>query len=162
GRTQRSGSGCVPARERLTEGCMETLGRSRCAPGAQERNTTMKIHRLPRHPKSNAGRARRRRRPALERLEARRLLATFTVDRLAGQAGGLTFEQAIMNANKPSERDRIEFNIPNLGGPGLVARGRFLITQPLDIDGTTQPGYTPERPMIVLQDEARLNNPAIA
>jgi uncharacterized repeat protein (TIGR01451 family) len=89
----------------------------------------------------------------LETLESRQLLATFTVSNAAG--GGIgTLRDAIFLANATPGRDRIVFNIPG-AGVQTINLGTSLpsITDPLDIDATTQPGYT-GRPLVALDGAA--------
>ena len=51
--------------------------------------------------------------------------------------------QAMFEANDPGPRDRITFNIPGAGPHTITPTTRNLpnINQPVEIDGTTQPGY---------------------
>ena len=52
--------------------------------------------------------------------------------------------QAMFEANDPGPRDRITFNIPGAGPHTITPTTRLLptIDQPVEIDATTQPGYT--------------------
>ena len=79
----------------------------------------------------------------LESLEDRRLLATFTVAD-NGDAGVGTLRQAILDANAAAGMDAIEFNIPG-GGTQTISVASPLpdITDPVVIDGYTQPGASP-------------------
>ncbi|HJT30908.1 MAG TPA: Calx-beta domain-containing protein, partial [Pirellulales bacterium] len=106
-------------------------------------------------------RSKKRRRPArffVELLENRALLATYTVnDPGPGLGGGavVTLMEAIGLANAhPNDSggaDVINFNIPG-GGVQTISPQMPLpeITDPVIIDGTTQDGYGPEQPMIVI------------
>ena len=80
------------------------------------------------------------RRLAVEQLEDRRMLATFTVTNLddapvamAGEAPG-TLRQAVFDANATEEADVIEFQ-NGLTGTILLTGGELAITRTLSIDG---------------------------
>lgn len=85
-----------------------------------------------------------RRRPALEGLEQRELLATFTVtntsDAIPAIPGSL--RAAIINSNVTTGTDQIVFNI---GGSGVHTITPIAplpaLTDTVVLDGTTQPGY---------------------
>ena len=81
------------------------------------------------------------RRLSCESLEDRTLLTTFTVLN-TDDAGAGSFRQAIVDANANTGPDIIHFNI---GGGGAQAIELFTalptITDPVTIDGTTQPGF---------------------
>ena len=113
--------------------------------------------------------AQRRRRLLLEQFEDRRLLATFVVntslDNLdfvdafgRDEFGSITLRGAISAANRHNNADNadggpdvIEFNIPGSGVQTIpILEGLPLITDPVIIDGTTQPGYLPQQPLIEL------------
>jgi hypothetical protein len=80
-------------------------------------------------------------------LEPRLLLATFTVTSNGIAAGSL--RQAITDANASPGADRIVFNMPGTAAPATTIRGSVpVITGPLDIDGTTQPGYAVGKPVV--------------
>lgn len=83
----------------------------------------------------------RDRRPRIERLEDRRLLATFTVTNTLDSGSG-SLRDAITQANTNAGADVIEFNI---GGSGVqtinLASALPTIIDPVTIDGTTQPGF---------------------
>lgn len=69
-------------------------------------------------------------------------------------SGSCTFRAALEQANATAERDRIHFSIPGTG-PHVIQPTRQnkdlpVITDPVVIDATTQPGYTSTTPMIVL------------
>src|SRR5689334_34334 len=104
-------------------------------------------------------------RPRCEPLEDRRLLATFTVnvtdeanDALSGdgrcdtnlfQSGDqCSLRAAIEAANENADADEIDFAI-NSGVQTINVRGTLLISNPVTIDATTQPGFT-NQPLIVL------------
>jgi CSLREA domain-containing protein len=88
----------------------------------------------------------RPRRLRLEVLEDRHLLSIFTVNSTddAGDPATTTLRQAIEAANAASGEDRIEFNIPG-AGPHTIQPASALpaITDPVTIDGYTQPGARP-------------------
>lgn len=69
------------------------------------------------------------------------LAATFTVTH-TGDSGAESLRQAILNANANLGLDTIEFNI--LAGPYTISPATALpiITDPVIIDGTTQPGFS--------------------
>jgi hypothetical protein len=88
--------------------------------------------------------------PRVESLEGRRLLATFTVT----DAGDLdassqpvpgSLRQAILDANASPGPDTIAFNIPGAGVHTIAPAQSALptITDPVTIDGYTQPGASP-------------------
>ena len=77
------------------------------------------------------------------------LLATYTVTNTGVDAGSL--RAAIASANANAGPDVIRFNIP--GTPAPVHQIRSVlpeITDTLDIDATSQPGYSAGRPMVQL------------
>ena len=90
--------------------------------------------------------------------------AVFTVTTTASGGCDVGLEcsliAAISRANQTAEHDTITFNIP---GPG-VHRIWFIlptITNPLTIDGTTQPGYNSADPFptpMISIDGSRFNN----
>jgi hypothetical protein len=85
--------------------------------------------------------------PTAQALEPRLLLATFTVTNTGVDAGSL--RQAITDANANPGADVIRFNIPGTQAPATTIRSTLpAITGPLDIDGTSQPGYTTGKPVI--------------
>ena len=55
--------------------------------------------------------------------------------------GGCTLREAIDAANATPARDRITFSIGLTGVQTITTTGLPVITQPVEIDGTTQPGY---------------------
>lgn len=84
--------------------------------------------------------ARRRAAPRAEALESRALLATFTVNTTADSGAG-SLRQAILSADSTPGADVIDFAIGT--GPQTIAPLTALpaITDPVTIDGTSQPGY---------------------
>jgi hypothetical protein len=75
-----------------------------------------------------------------EMLERRRLLATFMVTNTLDSGGG-SLRQAIISANATTAADRIEFNIAGAGVKTITPLTPLpAISQPLTIDGYTQPG----------------------
>src|SRR6266487_1932742 len=92
----------------------------------------------------------RRVRPVLEQLEDRRLLSTFAVEN-TNLAGPGSLLLAIVQANDNPGLDTINFNIPGSGVQTIVPTVQLpLITDPVIIDGTSQPGYAPGQPVIEL------------
>ncbi|HJQ36218.1 MAG TPA: right-handed parallel beta-helix repeat-containing protein [Thermoanaerobaculia bacterium] len=68
------------------------------------------------------------------------LAATFIVTTTADSGLG-SLDQVILDANANSGLDTIHFNIAG-GGPQVITTGALpIITDPVVIDGTTQPGY---------------------
>jgi hypothetical protein len=68
--------------------------------------------------------------------------ATFTVT-TANESGAGSLRQAIEAANTNAGPDNISFNIPGAGVQTIVlSSGLPAITDPVTIDGTTQPGYS--------------------
>src|SRR5438309_8121763 len=98
-------------------------------------------------PVSGTTRPRPGRRPFLEVLESRCLPSVFTVvNNLDSGAGSL--RQAILDNNKTPGQNAIHFNIPKLDEIGPITP-LPVITNPVIIDGTTQPGYSGQ-PLIQL------------
>lgn len=93
----------------------------------------------------------------LEPLEERRLLAVLAVSN-ANDAGAGSLRAAILQSNASAEQDVIEFAIP--GSAPVIALETPLpeITSPVDIDGTSQPGYS-GRPVVQI-DGAKLTGGA--
>ncbi len=94
-------------------------------------------------PKPPGTPSRNRLAPRGEALEPRALLATFTVFSTDDSGTG-TLRDAILAANDAPGADRIEFAIQQATGPlGAVTVLSPLpaITDPVVVDGTTQPGY---------------------
>jgi hypothetical protein len=79
--------------------------------------------------------------PHIEALEERRMLSTFIVSTVADSGPG-SLRQAIMDNNSSPTPNIIEFDI----GTGVqriyVNSALPAITNPVTIDGTTQPGFT--------------------
>ena len=87
--------------------------------------------------------------PRVEQVEARRLLATFTVLNVA-DAGPDSLRQAILDANTAPGLDEIRFNIPGPGPFSIIPQTALpTVSDPVVIDGTTQPGFA-GRPVIEL------------
>src|SRR5262249_12438634 len=95
---------------------------------------------------------RRGHRPRVEELEDRRLLSTFLVQNTADSGAG-SFRQAILGAHAPAGLDTIPFNV---GGAGVrsiaLASPLPTITDPVLLDGSTQPGFT-DMPLIELNGQ---------
>jgi hypothetical protein len=86
-----------------------------------------------------------------EALEPRLLLATFTVTNTASTGAG-SLRQAILDANAAAGADVIRFNLPTAPAAGYIIRSALpAVTGPTDVDGTTQPGYTFGKPVVVVQ-----------
>lgn len=95
-----------------------------------------------------SSRRRQRGRPqarGVERLEPRALLATFTVTSNADSGAGVftpgELRWAIDEANNLPGLDTIEFRLPDGSTTISLLDGLESITDPLILDGTTQPGY---------------------
>ncbi len=89
-------------------------------------------------------------RPLLEVLEDRMLLSTFVVAKTDDSGPG-TLRQAILDANANSGADTIKFSISGSGVQTITPTSQLpTITDPVTIDGTTQLGYAPDKPLIVL------------
>ena len=97
----------------------------------------------------------------LERLEDRRLLAAFTVVNTADSGAG-SLRQAILDANAApnpaSGVDQILFDIPGSGVQTIQPTSDPLpeITDPVSIDGYTQPGSSPNSNPVNSADNATL------
>lgn len=89
---------------------------------------------------------------AVERLESRDLLTTFTVTTVADSGEG-SLRAAIDLANQDNTLDTIEFNIINLSGSFIkqisLQSDLPLITTPIHFDGTTMPTYD-GAPLVIL------------
>ncbi|HEX4590516.1 MAG TPA: FG-GAP-like repeat-containing protein [Gemmataceae bacterium] len=94
----------------------------------------------------------RRRRLLLELLEGRDAPAVFTVSTTA-DAGAGSLRQAILDADAHPGLDSIQFAIST--GPQTIAPATALpdITDPVVVDGASQPGYS-GTPLIVLSGSA--------
>jgi parallel beta-helix repeat protein len=77
----------------------------------------------------------------LEELEGRQAPATFTVTNTA-DSGASSLRQAILNANANPGLDLINFAIPGAGTHTIAPLTPLpFVTDPVILDGTTQPGY---------------------
>lgn len=84
-----------------------------------------------------------KRSPRLETLEARQLLATFTVTNAADSGAG-SLRAAISSANTAPGADTIAFNLSGAGVHTIALSSALpAVIDALTIDGTTQPGYRP-------------------
>lgn len=84
----------------------------------------------------------RNRRPLrFEKLEERRLLATYVVSNTADSGMG-SLRQAILESNASLARDTIAFSIASIPRKIEPKSGLPPITDPVTIDATTQPGYS--------------------
>ena len=80
--------------------------------------------------------------------------ATFTVTTTSDSGAG-SLRQAISDANDTPGPNLIAFNIPGAGVQTIRSYGGLLlVTNPVAIDGTTQPGYA-GMPLIVLDGASR-------
>lgn len=81
----------------------------------------------------------------IEALEDRRVLATFMVTQVADSGVG-SLRQAILDANSTTNVGGADSIVFNIGGGGVqtiqLAAALDAITDPVIIDGTTQPGFT--------------------
>jgi hypothetical protein len=89
------------------------------------------------------------RRPLIDRLEDRRLMATFAVTSAADSGAG-SLRDAIAQANATTSADVINFAIGS-GGVTINLQSPLNITRPVTIDATTQPGYSTS-PVVRLND----------
>ena len=86
-------------------------------------------------------RSRRRAPLAVEALEDRLVPSTFWVTNTLDSGPG-SLRQAILGANAHPGRDAINFAIPGAGVHTIAPRSALpAITDPVVINGTTQPGY---------------------
>ena len=76
-----------------------------------------------------------------EELEQRRQLATFVVSNTEDSGEG-SLRQAILNSNASPDRDTIDFFIEGLSRTIELKSALPYVTDPVTIDGTTQPGYS--------------------
>ena len=83
-----------------------------------------------------------RRRPRLEMMEDRTLLSTFLVSN-TGDSGPGSLRQAILDSNAATgATNTIDFDIPGNGVQTIAPLSSLpAITQPVLIDGYSQPGY---------------------
>src|SRR4051794_34774789 len=81
-------------------------------------------------------------RPVLEGLEGQTLLANFLVAN-TNDSGDGSLRQAILDANGAAGLDTITFNIPGTGVQTISPTSQLPdITDPVTIDGTSQPGFS--------------------
>jgi len=84
---------------------------------------------------------RTRYRPRVEAVEARLLLSTLTVTTTADSGAG-SLRQAIMDSNASTGPSVIDFNISSSGPQTITPKSALPpITNPVTIDGTSEPGY---------------------
>jgi len=90
-------------------------------------------------------------RAAIESLEVRRLLATFTVTNVNDSGAG-SFRQALLNASADNlSADTINFNIAGAGVHTISPQSALpQIDGKVTINGTSQPGYT-NKPLIEIE-----------
>jgi hypothetical protein len=89
--------------------------------------------------------------------------ADLADDKCSDTYGNCTLRAAIENANKSSHRDTIFFNIPGPGPFTIYLKSTLpYLLFPIIIDGTSQYGYTKERPSIVLSGKDLLKNVSIS
>ncbi len=107
---------------------------------------------------SSKSRVARRRafRQAFDRLEDRRLMATFAVTN-ANESGAGSLRAAITSANATPAADVISFNIAGGGVKTINLLNVLTIDQPVTIDATTQPGYA-GAPLVRVRNGASVNN----
>src|SRR5207244_573235 len=91
------------------------------------------------------------------RLEPKALAASFTVTN-TNDSGAGSLRQAILDANASAGADTISFNI-SASGVQRITLTTILpsITDPVTIDGTTQPGFS-GTPVIVVNGNFRTGN----
>ena len=90
--------------------------------------------------------------PRIESLEARRLMAVFTVTN-TGDSGPGSLRAAIEQSNNTPGLDTIAFNIAASDKTIRVASGLPSIYDAAIVDGTTQPGYA-GKPLIRIDGSA--------
>ena len=82
--------------------------------------------------------------------------ATFTVT-TTNHTGAGSLRQAILDANASAGADIIDFNIPGGSGRTIIPTNALpFITDPVTIDGTTQPGYS-NAPIVELNGQSAGN-----
>jgi titin len=79
-------------------------------------------------------------RPHLEGLEDRTAPAVLMVTNTLDTGPG-SLRQAILDANATPGTDTIAFNIPGAGPHVITTTAALAITDPVNLDATTQPGY---------------------
>lgn len=86
---------------------------------------------------------------SIEAMEERALLSSFTVANTADSGDG-SLRQALLDANAQAGADTIEFSIGS--GEQTIRPLSVLpeITDPVSIDGSTQPGYVAGSPLIII------------
>lgn len=99
-------------------------------------------------------RTRSRWQPTLEQLEDRLVPSTYTVNS-SNDSGPGSLRQAILDANANAGLDTIGFNLPTYSYWGDVAILQAnsplpAVTDPVTIDGLTEPGSSPSSPRVVL------------
>lgn len=99
-------------------------------------------------PRKPHGRRSRAFLPRVEGLEDRALLAVFTVT-TTNDVGPGSLRQAILDANAAAGPDTIAFDIGGAARTIWPTTGLPTITNPVVLDGTTQPGYA-GRPLVEL------------
>lgn len=95
--------------------------------------------------------------PRLEILESRDLLSTFTVTNTSGDvntSGSLPW--AIQQSNATPGLNAINFNIPGAGGHVINLNSIQYISNPVAINGTSQPGYN-GTPLISVQGNSSVS-----
>jgi hypothetical protein len=99
-------------------------------------------------PRRRAGGSVRMEGVLMEAVESRVLLSTFTVTNTSDSGSG-SLRQAILNANKTTTADTINFKI-GTGAKTIYTKSRLPgIEQPTNLDATTQPGFS-GKPIIEL------------
>jgi titin len=104
----------------------------------------------PHAPRSSSSRRRAAlgRRPLVEDLEGRQMLSMFTVTN-TNDSGAGSLRQAVIDSNSTADFNAITFNIPGSGVQTINLRSALPpLTQPVTIDGTTQPGSDGQQPPI--------------
>lgn len=86
----------------------------------------------------------------LERLETRRLLATFTVTN-TNDSGTGSLPWAVQQANATPGANNVNFNIPGGGVKTINLSSALTASNPITLDATTQPGYS-GTPLIRIHD----------
>lgn len=95
--------------------------------------------------------------PRLEILESRDLLSIFTVTNTSGDANASgSLPWAVQQADNTAGSNTIDFNIPGSGIQTITISGVLNVTNPVTIDGTSQPGYN-GTPLISVQGSASVN-----
>ena len=103
---------------------------------------------------------RHRRRPTLEVLEGRLTPSTLTVSNL-NDSGPASLRQAILDSNADPARNGILFAIPGAGVHTISPTSpRPDVTDPVTIDGYSQPGASPNTLMVGESVGRAFNNPA--